>query len=119
MVPGLGSTGTRLTKQFYYSEHALSRHRRFVVAMHQVPGLENGDWHAWYRSRRVHRMSAPVPYGIAFSATLCPFTKAPRKSLPTGHRPAAPAGICSLRGNERTSPQFYVAPDTEVATGSG
>ena len=34
--------------------------------------------------------SDPVPYGTPFSATLSRFAQDPRKSWPTGHRPADP-----------------------------
>jgi len=41
------------------------------------------------RGLREGRQPEPVPYGTPFSAILSRFTQAPRKSWPTGRRPAA------------------------------
>ena len=71
------------------------------------------------RGPREGRQPEPVPYGTPFSAILRRFTQAPRKPWPTGRRPPDPAGIGSSPRNGRTPPQFYIAPDARVATGSG
>jgi len=66
-----------------------------------VPDLGNGDWRAWRRGRRDHRVSAPMPYGPAFSPILCRSTQASRESCPTGHRFADPVIGCRARPNPR------------------
>jgi len=49
----------------------------------------------------------PMPYGTPFSAILCRSAQAPRKTLPTGHRPAeASGGRRALQNPRGLAPQL-------------